>query len=448
MELIAPIDAVFLLAESREQPMHVGSVQIFEPPEGVGREFAQTIHAHLLDCDDVQPRFRKRPATIFGAPRAAWTYDDRADLSYHVRRVGLPTPGGRAELLDLVSGLHGALLDRHHPLWEFHLIEGLADGRFAMYSKMHHALIDGVTAQRLLQRTLALDPTEPGNVPWNVPRRTKDGEAKGGGVFGAARELVSMAAGPTLARLVGKTVLKQQVAMPFDAPRTMFNVPIAGARRIAARSWPLERLQQVRKATGATMNDVVLAMSAGAVRSYLLDHDALPDKPLIAMVPMSLRSPGEPDSDGVKVGAMLCNLGTDRTDPVARLQVISESMRASKAAYDSLSAIQAMAVSALMLSPLAVTLVPGLIPWTSPPFNLVISNVPGTRKPLYWNGARLDAAYPLSIPFDGQAMNITLAGTGDNLDFGLVACRRTVPDLERMLDHLETALKELEHATA
>lgn len=446
MELIAPIDAVFLLAESREQPMHVGSVQVFTPPDGADREYARKMHARLLDCAEVQPRFRKRPATVFGAPRAAWTYDDRADLAYHVRRVGLPSPGEQEQLLDLVSGLHGALLDRHHPLWEFHMIEGLADGRFALYSKMHHALIDGVTAQRLMQRTLATDPLDPGHVPWNLPRRDKQ-KGGGPGLLGTARELASVAAGPTLARVVTKTVLRDRVAMPFDAPRTLFNVPIGGARRIAVRSWPLDRLQRVRRATGATLNDVVLAMCAGAVRAYLLDRDALPDKPLIAMVPMSLRSPGDADTEGVKVGAMLCNLGTDQSDPVLRLRVISESMRASKAAYDSLSAVQAMAVSALMLSPLAVTLVPGLIPWTSPPFNLVISNVPGSREPLYWNGARLDAAYPLSIPFDGQAMNITLAGTADNLDFGLVACRRTVPDLDRLLDHLEDSLAGLEEAT-
>lgn len=182
------------------------------------------------------------------------------------------------------------------------------------------------------------------------------------------------------------------------------------------------------------------------MRSYLAERNALPDKPLIAMVPMSLRSPDDTETNGVKVGAVLCNLGTDIADPLDRLRVVSDSMRKSKDVYSSLSNTQTMALSALMLSPLALSLLPGLIPLTSPAFNIVISNVPGPREPMYWNGARLDATYPMSIPFDGQAVNITLTTNADNLDFGLVGCRRSVPELPRLLDHLENALTELEEA--
>ncbi|MFF7938413.1 wax ester/triacylglycerol synthase family O-acyltransferase [Nocardia gamkensis] len=447
MEFIAPVDAVFLLAESREQPMHVGSLQLFEPPEDAGADFAARVHAELLRSTDVDPTFRKHPATIFGSPQMAWTHADHVELDYHVRRLAVPAPGRMDQLVELASGLHSSLLDRHRPLWEFHLIEGLADGRFAMYSKMHHALIDGVSAQRLLRRTLTSDPSSSTTrVPWHLPRGRRRREA---GAAGPARNLVSAAAsGASVLRAARTALTRQQLTLPFAAPRTMFNVPIGGARRAAVRSWPLERLQQVKKASGSTLNDVVLTMSAGALRRYLIERDALPDKPLIAMVPMSLRAEDDDETNGVKVGAVLCNLGTDIADPLDRLRVVAGSMRDGKDVYSTLSCNQTMALSALMLSPLALNLVPALISLTNPTFNIVISNVPGPREPMYWNGARLDATYPLSIPFDGQAVNITLTSNAGNLDFGVVGCRRSVPQLPRLLDHLEESLAELERATA
>lgn len=449
MDLIAPIDAVFLLAESREHPMHVGSLQLFEAPDDAGPDFAGQTFEKLLSCKDIDSTFRKRPATLFGAPQMAWTREDDVELEYHVRRLALPRPGRMDQLVELASRLHSNLLDRHRPLWEVYLIEGLADGRFAVYSKMHHALIDGVSAQRVIQRTLTSEPdSAEAKVPWNLPRTPrKPAPESPSGLRGAARNLLSAAAsGPTLLRTARQVLLQQQLTMPFEAPRTMFNVPIGGARRTVVRSWPLERIKQVKKATGSTINDVVLTMSAGALRSYLAERDALPDKPLIAMVPMSLRAADDVETNGVKVGAVLCNLGTHVADPLDRLRVVSESMRKSKDVYSSLSSLQTMALSALMVSPIALSLLPGLVPLTNPAFNIVISNVPGPREPMYWNGARLDATYPMSIPFDGQAVNITLTSNAGNLDFGLVGCRRSVPELPRLLDHLETALSELEEA--
>ncbi|MEU4339862.1 wax ester/triacylglycerol synthase family O-acyltransferase [Nocardia sp. NPDC023852] len=450
MEFIAPIDAVFLLAESREHPMHVGSLQLFEPPEEAGSDFARQTYEKLLGHKDIDSTFRKRPATFLGAPQLAWTHDKAVELDYHVRRLAVPGPGGIDQLVELASGLHSTLLDRHRPLWEIYLIEGLTDGRFAVYSKMHHALIDGVSAQRLLQRTLTSDPSSAvARVPWDLPRTPRKRAAAPSGVRDPARNLLSAAAsGTSLLRAARAALLQQRLTLPFEAPRTMFNVPIGGARRSVVRSWSLERLQQVQKATRSTVNDIALAMSAGALRRYLIERDALPDKPLIAMVPMSLRADEDHETNGVKVGAVLCNLGTDVADPLDRLRVVGESMRKSKEVYRSLSSNQAMALSALLLSPLAVNLVPALIAWANPTFNVVISNVPGRREPMYWNGARLDANYPLSIPFDGQAVNITLTSTAGNLDFGLVGCRRSVPQLSRLLDHLEDSLAELERAAA
>ncbi|MGY4098211.1 WS/DGAT/MGAT family O-acyltransferase [Nocardia sp. R16R-3T] len=449
MELISPIDAVFLLAESREHPMHVGSLQLFEAPEDAGPDFVRLTHEKLLADNEFHPTFRKRPATWLGAPQLAWTEAEDVELAYHLRRSALPSPGSFEQLLALASNLHSALLDRHRPLWEIHVVEGLNDGRFALYSKMHHALIDGVTAQRLLQRTLTNDPTASETpVPWNLPRSKRKTEPSSSLLGLLKRNLLSAAnSGPAVLRVARAALVQQQLTMPFEAPRSMFNVPIGGARRCAVRSWPLERVKQVKKATGTTVNDVVLAMSAGALRSYLIEQNALPDKPLIAMVPVSLRADeDDADTSGVKVGAILCNLGTDIADPIERLRVVSESMRRSKEVYNALSPVQTMALSGLMLSPLALTLLPGMLSLTNPPFNIVISNVPGPREPQYWSGARLDASYPMSIPIDGQAVNITLTTNVDSLDFGLVGCRRSVPRLHSLLDHLENSLAELEQS--
>ncbi|MBH0778573.1 WS/DGAT/MGAT family O-acyltransferase [Nocardia bovistercoris] len=448
MEFVSPIDALFLLAESREHPMHVGGLMLFEPPEDAGPDHPSLLHRRLLEQDTVHPTFRKRPATLLSTPQLGWTRESDIELPYHVRRSALPAPGGHGQLLDLASRLHGSLLDRHRPLWEVHLIEGLADGRFALYTKMHHALIDGVSGQRLLRRAMTEDPASDHlGAPWNPPRTGRSKPERTGSTLGFARDLWSAAtSAPALARAIGDALLRQQLTMPFAAPRTMFNAPIGGARRVAVRSWPLERLEQVGKTAGATVNDVVLAMSAGALRRFLTERGALPDKPLIALVPMSLRAPDDSEPGGNKICAILCNLATDLADPVARLDTIRESTRRNKQVYQSLSSTQAMALSALTLSPIVTSVLPALSSVAAPPFNLIISNVPGPRAPLYWGGARLDAGYPLSIPFDGQAVNITLTTVGEHLDFGIVGCRSSVPGMDRILDHLEAGLAELEEA--
>ncbi|MFG3621399.1 wax ester/triacylglycerol synthase family O-acyltransferase [Nocardia sp. NPDC047654] len=450
MEFISPVDALFLIAESREHPMHVGSLSIFDPADGTGPEFARRAHATLAADQDFHPMFRKRPARLLGTPQLAWTVDSAVELDYHVQRWALPESGGLDALTEMAAGLHSTLLDRHRPLWEAHLIEGLAGDRVGLYAKMHHALIDGVGAQRLLQRTLSTDPESGAAlVPWHLPPSTGHREhAPRRHTLGSRARALFAAAGSAASalRLARTALVEQQLTLPFAAPRTMFNVPIGGARRCAARSWPLDRIRQVKKMTGTTLNDVVLAMSAGALRTYLLEHLALPDKPLIAMVPVSLR----PDSDdggsgGNAVAALLCNLATDLPDPAARLAAISSSMHRSKEIYRTLSPVQAVSLSALTLSPLALSLLlPATVALTSPPFNVVISNIPGPREPQYWNGARVAASYPLSIPLDGQAVNITLTSNADSLDIGIVACRRSVPDVARLLDHLESALTDLE----
>nr|WP_155908824.1 MULTISPECIES: wax ester/triacylglycerol synthase family O-acyltransferase [unclassified Mycolicibacterium] len=446
--MMSPLDAMFLLTESREHPMHVAGLQLFTPPDGAGPEFVHELYQDMLAHTHFSGTYRKRPARVLGGvANFGWSYDDEVDVDYHLRRSALPAPGRVRELLELTSRLHTSLLDRHRPLWETYLVEGLEDGRFAVYSKTHHALVDGISALRLTMRTLSEDPAEAEvRVPWDLPSRKRDAESES--VLKSAMGAVSSALGlgPSTLRVARTALFEQQYTAPFNAPRTMFNVKIGGARRVAAQSWPVARIKAVKQAAGSTVNDVVLAMCAGALRGYLMEQDALPDAPLVAMVPVSLRSEADVDAGGNQVGAVLCNLATDLKDPAARLAAISESMRGNKEVLAGLSKTESVALSALLLAPTALANVPGFIAATPPPFNIVISNVPGPRVPMYWKGARLDGNYPLSIALDGQALNITLVNNGGNLDFGLVGCRHTVPHLQRLLGHLEDSLADLEAA--
>lgn len=456
MELIAPLDSLFLVGETREHPMHVAGLQLFEPPEGAGPEFIRDLYAELIARDDISDTFRRHPAEIFGGiANLAWSVDRDLDLEYHIRRSALPSPGRVRELLELTSRLHGTLLDRHRPLWESHLVEGLNDGRFAVYTKIHHALVDGVSAMRRMRLALATDPDDHQvRVPWGRNgRRPSRGPGSLGfsplaGLMQTTESIAEAVAalGPSAVRLARKGIVEQQLTLPFEAPKTMLNVPIGGARRCAAQSWSMSRIMAVKQAAGVTVNDVVLAMCGGALRAYLLELNALPDRPLIAMVPVSLR---EDDSiSGNQVGALLGNLATDTADPAQRLRAVSESMRGNKDVFSALPQLQRLALSAFNVSPLLLSMVsPALGTAAPPPFNLVISNVPGAREPLYWNGARLDGNYPLSIALEGQALNITVSTRAGYMDFGLVGCRRSVPSLQRLLGHLEDSLAGLEQAT-
>jgi diacylglycerol O-acyltransferase / wax synthase len=450
MELISPIDNIFLLGESREHPMHVGGLQLFVPPDDAGPEFVREAYEAMLSATDVQPTFRKHPAFLGGVTNVAWAMDKDVELDYHLRRSALPAPGRVRDLLELTSRLHGTLLDRHRPLWEAHLVEGLSDGRYALYVKVHHSLIDGVSAQRLMQRTMTTDPNDnEARVSWAMKPRRPESEGGGGRTSSPLRVLADTAGSiaslaPSTLSVARAALLEQQLTLPFRAPKTMFNVRIGGARRAAAQSWSLERFKRVKTgAGGVTVNDVVLAVCAGALRAYLIEQNALPDTPLVAMVPVSLRTEGD-ERSGNRVGTILCNLATHLDDPAQRLAEIHKSMAENKNVFTQLPTLEQFALSGLLTGGIALALVPGFVSTAPPPFNIVISNVPGPREPLYWRGARLDGNYPLSIALDGQALNITLTNNADNLDFGLVGCRRSVPHLQRLLGHLEDSLKELE----
>ncbi|MBV9872216.1 MAG: wax ester/triacylglycerol synthase family O-acyltransferase [Frankiaceae bacterium] len=455
MALMSPLDAAFLLPETRDQPMHVGSLQLYTKPSGAGKDFLQDAFQALLEVDEIAPLFRKRAYRSWStAGQWAWQEDTDIDLEHHVRHSALPRPGRIRELLALASRLHSTLLDRQRPLWEMHLIEGLNDDRFAVYFKVHHAMLDGVSGLRLMQAVLSKDPDDTTlrapYMPYEPKRRSEGGSspiaALGGLAKGALDEV--MALGPGLMRAGEKLIREQAAALPIQAPRTILNGSITGSRRFAAESWPLDRLKAVGAASGASLNDVVLAMCSGALRLYLQELAALPDSPLIAMVPVSLRGVNSEQTSGNNVGSILCNLATDEPDPAARLAKIQESMNDGKAAMAAMSPLQVMAVSAVSMAPIALGTMYGVHKLLPPPFNVTISNVPGPRQKLYMGGATLDEFYPLSIPTVGQALNITVTSYVDRMDFGLTGCRRNVPHLQRLLTHLETSLGALEMSQA
>jgi WS/DGAT/MGAT family acyltransferase len=452
MALMSPTDAMFLIGESREQPMHVGSLQVFELPDTPDPDLLRTALQDMLAQDDVAPLFRRRPyRSVATLGQWGWKDDVDVDLEHHVRHSALPRPGRVRELLALVSRLHGTLLDRQRPLWEVHLIEGLEGNRFAVYTKLHHAVMDGVSGMRLLQR--ALSPTPEADQPafWTMrPRRSAPSEGSGPNPLLALPKATVQAVAemaqltPRVLRLGEQALRAQAATLPGQAPRSMLNVQITGSRRYAAQSYSLERMRLVAKGAGVTVNDVLLAMSAGALRSYLLEHDALPSSQLVAMTPVSLRNDaGEDESSGNAVGAILAGLATDEADPERRLAKIADSTRRAKDVMRGLSQLQATALSVGVMLPMAVNSLTGMYRVGTLPFNVVISNVPGPRDSLYLHGARLSGLYPLSIPVNGQAMNITATSYVEEMGIGLTACRRSVPRVQRMLAGLDHALDEL-----
>jgi diacylglycerol O-acyltransferase len=457
-------DAGFLYLESRETPMHVGGVNLFTYPARVNQE---RFMARLGDAYRSATEFRRPFGEYVTTGRLGplgplyWETDEDLDMEYHVRHSALPRPGRYRELFALVSRLHSSLLDRSRPLWEVHLIEGLQNNQFAIYSKMHHATIDGVAALRLTEGMCAtssrtrIDYSPLSLEAFEKFRAAKD-SARPRGVIPRERELRAVAEvfreqlqAPV--NLLGYLKSHAQtwlgaggaLAVPFrHVPKTSINTRISGSRRFVAQSWEFERIRAIAKAVGATINDVVLAMCSGALRRYLLAQNDLPEHSLRAMVPVSVRTEDDYDSANA-VTFITANLATRYADPAERLALIMESTQAGKQLLNGLSAREATLYAGLSQIPTLLTYLLGMAD-RFPAFSTTISNVPGPRKQLYWNGARLEGIYPASAVFHGFALNITLVGYHQHLDFGIMACRRSVPQVQRLIDYLEESVVELE----
>jgi len=459
-------DAFFLISESRRTPMHVGGLNLFTLPKDVDDT---TFLANLGDIlrDEVELRRpfgdKLKTGALGVAGNIFWEEEDELDMEYHVRHSALPKPGRYRELFSLVSRLHGTLLDRSRPLWEIHLIEGLPDRQFATYFKAHHCAIDGVGSMHLMSSMYSTNArskvktspfsreayeTYKQQVANSQARRVspKEDEVR------AVTELLREQFGGTVN--VGKAMREmanvwlgrnKSLSVPFHkVPRSSINTQITGARRFVAQSWPFERVRAVGKAFDGTLNDAVMAMCAGALRKHLQAHHDLPKVSLKTMAPVSVRAAGDMDSANA-VGMVITDLATNVRDPTKRFRTIKASMDAAKGQLEQLSPGEIQAYTAISQAPLLLTQLTGTAA-RFPAFSTIISNVPGPRERRYWNGARLDGMYPVSIPMDGAALNFTLVSNNENLDFGIVACRKSVPHVQRLIDYMEESLVELEDA--
>lgn len=465
--MVTPIDPTsvgFLLAENRSMPMHVGGLALYKKPEGAGRNYVRDMYEQMRSAEEIAPLFLRHPHR---SPRTAgqfvWEQDEQFDIEHHLRHSALPKPGRVRELLELCSRLHSTRLAWDRPLWEAHVIEGLRDGRVAMYTKLHHSLVDGVSAMRLLAAIHSSDPDERGMpAPWakrtKPPKAAAEQAALETNLSDVPMQALRTALGITaeaagmpgaLIKTLNKSIRNETSALSLYAPRTILNQQITGSRRFAAQDWPIERLRAIGKATGTTINDVVIAMCSGAMRAYLLELNELPDTSLVAMVPVGLQAKQSQIASadgGNAVGSIMVKMGTELADPGARLRSVHHSMKVGKEALSSMTPIQIVAMSALGQAPAILPVMLKMSGVVKPPYNLIISNVPGPRTTQYFNGAQLMGNYPLSIPIHGMALNITCTSYDGMMCFGLTGCRRTVPHLQRLLTYLDDELVALERA--
>jgi WS/DGAT/MGAT family acyltransferase len=447
---------MFLYGESREQMMHVAGMMPFGPLPNGHRDTLRDLMDEIREAKVERPwNMRLRTPDFLWNPLQAWVEEDDVDIEYHVRRSALPSPGDERELGILVSRLHGHHIDFHRPPWEAHLIEGLDGGRFALYVKVHHSLVDGFSAMRMLSHALSSDPNEIDRpLFFSVPPRARPPRPEGeGGVhfpelMAAVRE--QYGAAKTAMRALKKLIDSARAGAhdfvtPRQAPKCLLNAKISKSRRFATQKIETARLKAVAKTSGGTLNDIVLALCSGSLRRYLAELDALPEAPLIAMVPVAVRAKDD-TGGGNSVGAILASLATHVDDPDERLHEIIESTTKAKAMLQGMSRAAIIQYSALLTAPSILQMIPQTAGHVRPTFNVVISNVPGPDTPLYFRGAQLEASYPMSIPLHGQALNITVNSYAGNMCFGFTGCRDTLPHLQRLAVYCGEAMAELEAA--
>lgn len=454
---LSGMDASFLHLETPEMPMHVGSLQIADLPEGYAGDYYEDVKRWMATRMHLASVFQRKLALMpFDLANPVWVDDEDIDLDYHVRHVILPRPGTMEQLEKYVARLHSSLLDRSRPLWEIYVIEGLNTGQVAVYNKMHHAAIDGqagvAIAKALLSPSAVPAPIKPPR-----PRlRTNQyqlgvAELAGAAVSNAVTQYIKLfkslpAVGRAIASVlypVSETDGKRHVSLPEGfqlGPKTPLNVAITNQRSFAARSLPLAEVKLMAKRSGASLNDVVMAICAGALKRYLADYDCMPAKPLIAGVPVSLREAGNTDANN-QVSMMLVNLATNIDDPIERLMAINASANLGKKLQGNVRGAMptdfpSLGVPWLMSGLVSLYGRSRLANRLPPIANVAISNVPGPQFPLYFAGARLAGFFPVSIPGHGIALNMTVQSYNGLLEVGLTACRRALPDVADLADYV------------
>lgn len=444
MRLLHPIDLIFLSLEKRQQPMHVGGLLLFKIPDNAPDDFVQSLVEDIKksECQPIAP-FNQVLSGV------AWRTDEDFDLDHHFRHISLPHPARIKELLVYISQEHSALLDRAKPLWTCTLIEGVEGNRFALYFKMHHAIADGVAGMRLMEKAFAKDQHTHSMIPpWCLEhKKEKEKSSKINKLWHTVTDLKQqIETSPQVIYQELKQTLHDRKVDPhyvtsFQAPKSVFNQKVSASRRFAAQSFELSRIRHISQHLDVTVNDVILSICSGALRRYLLEFNQLPKKPLIAMVPASIRSDKTDSSN--RITMILANLATDSSDREERTQIISNSVNTAKTRFKRMNQNQILGYSAFVYAAAGINVISGLRP-KKQPFNIVISNLAGPREALYWNGAKLEEIYPASVIFDGQALNITLTSYLDQLEVGLVACRNTVPKMQSLLQYLEDEIHQYE----
>lgn len=473
MKQLTGVDLGFLLMETPNSYGHVNGLSIYDRPTADFNPFEAVRERYKIMVGHLEPLRRKVVQVPFDLDRPYWVEDADFDLDYHVRHMGLAPPGAADQLAEQVARIVGRKLDRQRPLWEAYVIEGLADGRWALLQKTHHATIDGAAGVIMLRMFTDLSPeAEYGykEVAWDGEQPPSNAEmlqragvnmalnpargvrlslgmvrdaADAVGIHGVsdlatkARDGLASAIKPEDADSISDNPRAKLPITP--APPTPWNKTISAHRRFAMRSAALANLKQIKNATGGTLNDVVMAVCTGAIREYLIEKDALPDGPLRAMVPVSIRTGKEEDPWTNRVSSIVAELPTHCADPLERVALCRQAMNDAKRQFDLMPA-EALAEATDYTSPVVAASALRLVARSkladriNSPINVIISNVPGPREPLYFGAARLDSYIPVSTISDGVGLNITVHSYLDNLDFGLISDRYLVPDLWHLVD--------------
>lgn len=449
--LIKPNDAAWLFMEQREMPTHIGCLAIFSLPPDAPGDYLLQMAARFRATRIFAPPFNYRLQR--GALRKllpAWEElsPEQIDLDYHFRHSALPQPGGERELGTLISRLHSYPLDRRRPLWEVHLIEGLENRRFALYTKLHHSQIDGVGGARMIQGSMSPDPDARLCAPPWEGRRAEGGprreRPKAPPLKQVLREQLgalvpavkTLAAGPSEEHL-------DETARPFAAPMTPFNGRILGKRRFATQHYELDRIKRVARIAGVTLNDVFMALCSGALRRYLGELGQLPEQSLTAGMPVSVRPAGD-ETVGNAISFIMAQLHTEIADPLERLKACHASAQAAKQPLLQLPKAAINHYTMMLMTPQMLQVSLGLGGYTRPMYNLIISNVPGPSETLYLNGARLEQIYPISLLFNGQALNISVVSYAGSFCLGYTGCRDSLPKMQKLAVYTGEALEELE----
>ncbi len=463
MQRLSSFDAAFLYLESPTSHMHVGSLALYDPataPDGWSFEQVCEVYADRIQ---LVPQFRRRLVEVpMQLDHPAWVEDPDFDLGWHIRRIGVPPPGGLPELATVVSELIATQLERSRPLWEVWVIEGLANGQIAVLSKAHHAAIDGVAGTQIVATMLdftpevaAGPPQQPERLPRPVPGDAQMLARAAGSLalqpiraIGAARRGVrALRSRLGIVEAAGHGSLA--ATLPGGAPRVSFSHSLTPERSFAFRSYPLEGLLLVKEALGVHLNDLVLAVCGGALGRYLVKREEAVDHSLVAMVPMSIQSNDQNghDDEANQLMNMFINLGSDIADPLTRLANVIEQTETAKAQLregdgDPVRAISDMAPATLTAHLLKYVASHRIADTMQPLFNLTMSNLRGARIPLYLAGAEMVANYPIAPIYDGTGLNITVMTHRDQLDVGVVGCPQLTPDLDLIPEAIAETIDE------